>query len=114
MPSLFILSLASECVCTLQGHTSLVGQLQFTDAHLVTGGSDGRVIVFDLKTMQTKHRICAHDNSVTCLQFNDRFMVTGGNDGRVKLWDFQSGAFIREMVEPSEAVWKMAFKDDCL
>lgn len=77
-----------EFLALLQGHTSLVGQLQLDPISntLVTGGSDGRVIVFDLTTFETKHRLCAHDNSVTCLQFDDRFIVTGGNDGRIKLW----------------------------
>ncbi|CEH17474.1 wd40 repeat-like protein [Ceraceosorus bombacis] len=102
-----------ECLCVLQGHTSLVGQLQLTDSTLITGGSDGRVIVFCLDTFTTKARLCAHDNSVTCLQFNDRFIVTGGNDGRVKLWDFATGQYIREMVEPAEAIWKMTFRNDC-
>lgn len=57
-------------------------------------------------------------------------IVTGGNDGRVKLWDFQvpqlpprrplrlnddllqTGFFIRELVEPCEAVWRVTFRDD--
>ena len=96
----------------LQGHTSLVGQLQLTDSVLVTGGSDGRVIIFSLSTFDCLHRLCAHDNSVTCLQFNDRFMVTGGNDGRVKLWDRPSGKLIRELAEPCEAVWRVTFRED--
>lgn len=77
-----------EFLALLQGHTSLVGQLQLDPISnvLVTGGSDGRVIVFSLTTFETIHRLCAHDNSVTCLQFDERFIVTGGNDGRIKLW----------------------------
>lgn len=86
--------LSSECLALLQGHTSLVGQLQLTDSVLVTGGSDGRVIVFSLATLECLHRLCAHDNSVTCLQFDDRFIVSGGNDGRVKLFDFKTGQHI--------------------
>ena len=107
-----ILSLLSECLALLQGHTSLVGQLQLTNDVLVTGGSDGRVIIFSLSTFECLHRLCAHDNSVTCLQFDDRFIVSGGNDGRVKLWDLRTGAFIRELSKPYEAVWRVTFKDD--
>ncbi|KAL8277449.1 hypothetical protein RQP46_010171 [Phenoliferia psychrophenolica] len=103
-----------EFLALLQGHTSLVGQLQLDPISnvLVTGGSDGRVIVFDLRTFETRHRLCAHDNSVTCLQFDDRFIVTGGNDGRIKLWDFKTGAFIREIGDACEAVWRVTFRDD--
>jgi F-box and WD-40 domain protein CDC4 len=107
-----MLSYFSECVALLQGHTSLVGQLQLSGDILVTGGSDGRVIIFDLSTYTCLQRICAHDNSVTSLQFDDRFILTGGNDGRVKLWDIKTGNFIRELSKPSEAVWRVNFKND--
>ncbi len=96
----------------LQGHTSLVGQLQLSGDILVTGGSDGRVIAFNLADGTCIHRLCAHDNSVTCLQFDDRFIISGGNDGRVKLWDFRTGAFVRELSRPGEAVWRVSFRDD--
>ncbi|GAA6013519.1 hypothetical protein JCM11491_006108 [Sporobolomyces phaffii] len=121
-----------EFLALLQGHTSLVGQLvlvpgsgsgsgsssssggesHHTPATLVTGGSDGRVIVFDLETFDTRHRLCAHDNSVTCLQVDDRFIVTGGNDGRIKLWDLRTGQFVRELIDPCGAVWRVVFRDD--
>lgn len=108
----------------LQGHTSLVGQLHLDPVAnvLVTGGSDGRVIVFDLdhfaasgstgSAAAPRFRLSAHDNSVTCLQFDDRFVVTGGNDGRVKLWDFRDGRFVRELAEPCDVVWRVAIRDD--
>ncbi|KAG8876293.1 hypothetical protein FRB98_007378 [Tulasnella sp. 332] len=103
------------CTALLQGHTSLVGQLQLSDDVIVSGGSDGRVIIFSLKTFETMYRLCAHDNSVTCLQFDDRFLITGGNDGHVKLFEVGSGAPIRELTEPCEAVWRVMFrKDKCI
>ncbi|EGF98671.1 uncharacterized protein MELLADRAFT_50952 [Melampsora larici-populina 98AG31] len=103
-----------ELLALLQGHTALVGQVQINGPSnvLVTGGSDGRVVVFSLESFECLHRLCAHDNSVTCLQFDDRFVVTGGNDGRVKLWDFKTGSFIRELAEPCEAVWRIVLRDD--
>ena len=89
-----------------------MGQLQLTDDILTTGGSDGRIIVFNLATMQCLERLCAHDNSVTCLQFDQRFILSGGNDGRAKVWDMQTGRFLRELTVACEAVWRVAFKDD--
>jgi len=103
-----------ELMALLQGHTALVGQVQINGQSnvLVTGGSDGRVVIFSLDSFECVHRLCAHDNSVTCLQFDNRFVVTGGNDGRVKLWDFKTGSFIRELAEPCEAVWRITLRDD--
>lgn len=106
---------------------------------LVTGGSDGRVIVFSLRAFAGSaqpgqrsaavapvQRLPAHDSSVTGLQLDSRFLVTGGNDGRVRLYqytptlaadgDADAGGmemgrydYVRDMCDPSESVWKVAY-----
>ncbi|TFK48413.1 WD40 repeat-like protein [Heliocybe sulcata] len=107
-----------ECIALLQGHTALVCQLQLSRHILATGGSDGRVITFSITpsspnaTFAIQHRINAHDSSVTALQFNENLLVTGGNDGRVRLFEMKTGKPIRELSEPCESVWKVAFRKD--
>lgn len=96
----------------MQGHTSLIGQIHLYGDRLISGGSDGRVICFDLNTFECLYRSCAHDNSVTSIQMDDRWLLSGGNDGRVKLWDAVTGAFIRELTVPCDAIWRCCFKDD--
>lgn len=97
---------------------------------LVTGGSDGRVIMFSLLAfsqgggMSPVQRLPAHDSSVTGLQLDSRFLVTGGNDGRVRLFEFAEGGagdgtgqyeYVREMCDPSESVWKVAYtRETCV
>ncbi|KAF5362293.1 hypothetical protein D9756_002048 [Leucocoprinus leucothites] len=103
-----------DCVALLQGHTALVCQVQLSPNILATGGADGRVITFDLSKYTVLHRIAAHDSSVTSLQFDQNFLVTGGNDGRTRLYDTATGSYIRDLTEPSETVWKVAYlKDTC-
>ena len=101
-----------QCLAILQGHTSLVGQLQMSSSTLVTGGSDGSVRVWSLETFSPIHRLAAHDNSVTSLQFDEHRIVSGGSDGRVKVWDLQTGTLIRELSQPAEAVWRVAFESE--
>lgn len=101
---------SSECQAVLQGHTSLVGQLQMRGGTLVTGGSDGSVRVWSLEKMCPIHRLAAHDNSVTSLQFDDTRIVSGGSDGRVKVWDLKTGQLVRELISQGEAVWRVAFE----
>ena len=79
---------------------------------LVTGGSDGSVRVWSLKSNTPIHRLAAHDNSVTSLQFDDARIVSGGSDGRVKIWDTNTGSLIRELSQPAEAVWRVAFESE--
>ncbi|TKA57028.1 hypothetical protein B0A49_09735 [Cryomyces minteri] len=101
-----------KCLAVLQGHTSLVGQLQLRNDTLVTGGSDGSVRVWSLRTYQAIHRLAAHDNSVTSLQFDDARIVSGGSDGRVKVWDLKMGTLVRELSAPAEAVWRVVFEEE--
>ena len=101
-----------QCLAILQGHTSLVGQLQMSSSTLVTGGSDGSVRVWSLESFTPIHRLAAHDNSVTSLQFDEHRIVSGGSDGRVKVWDLQTGSLIRELSQPAEAVWRVAFESE--
>lgn len=108
--SMFLLH--RSCQAILQGHTSLVGQLQMRDQTLVTGGSDGSVRVWSLNNMLPIHRLAAHDNSVTSLQFDETRIVSGGSDGRVKIWNLRTGALIRELSQPAEAVWRVAFEEE--
>ncbi|KAF9224079.1 WD40 repeat-like protein [Gyrodon lividus] len=103
---------SGQCIALLQGHTALVCQLQLcpTTGLLATGGSDGRVITFDLHNYTSLQRISAHDSSVTSLQFDSNFLITGGNDGRVRMYETQSGAYVRDLSERCECVWKVACK----
>ncbi len=108
----WLIGRCSNCLAILQGHTSLVGQLQMRNSTLVTGGSDGSVRVWSLNTYTPIHRLAAHDNSVTSLQFDDLRIVSGGSDGRVKIWDLETGTLIRELSQPAEAVWRVAFESE--
>ncbi|CCM04764.1 uncharacterized protein FIBRA_06954 [Fibroporia radiculosa] len=107
-----------SCLGLLQGHTGLVCQLQLSPTMLATGGSDGRVITFSLSpTYSVIQRLAAHDSSVTGLQLDERFLATSGNDGRVRLWRREPGRceYVRELSEPSESVWKIAYtRETCV
>lgn len=107
-----LLTYSSKCLAILQGHTSLVGQLQLRSDTLVTGGSDGSVRVWSLQNYLPIHRLAAHDNSVTSLQFDDSRIVSGGSDGRVKVWDLARGGLVRELGAPAEAVWRVVFEEE--
>ncbi|KAL8963980.1 MAG: hypothetical protein Q9183_004796, partial [Haloplaca sp. 2 TL-2023] len=44
--------------------------------------------------------------------FDDLRVVSGGSDGRVKIWDVSTGTLVRELSQPAEAVWRVAFESE--
>ena len=102
------------CLALLQGHTTLVCQLQLVGNSLITGGSDGQVISFSLSpTYSLVQRLAAHEGSITTLHAGDRFLVTGSSYGTARLFRFNRHTglceYVRELTEPSDVVWKIAF-----
>ena len=103
---------ASDCLGVLQGHTSLVGQLQMRGDTLVTGSSDGSVWVWSLHDMAPLYQLAAHTHGVVSLQFDDIRVVSGGGDGLVKVWDLKTGQLVRELGKPADIISKVAFEDE--
>ncbi|KAI8311299.1 F-box/WD repeat-containing protein 7 [Colletotrichum sp. SAR11_59] len=95
----------SECLAILQGHTSLVGQLQmrgdtlvtggsdgsFDDTRVVSGGSDGRVKIWDLKTGHLVRELIAQGEAVWRVAFEDEKCVALAlrqNRTVMEVWSF--------------------------
>ena len=78
----------------LIGHTGSVTSVQ-CDATapsdvIITGGTDGNVIIWRFSTGEAIKTIArAHHETVLCLHFDHRYLVTGGKDGKIKLWNRQ-------------------------
>ncbi|KAF9944449.1 hypothetical protein BGZ70_004634, partial [Mortierella alpina] len=94
------------------GHTQLVGQLQLSGDNLMTGGGDGFMYLWNLRTFECQYRVQAHDQSVTSLCFDAKRIVTGGNDGAVKLWDRETGKFIRLLTKTDAAIWRVSICEE--
>jgi len=77
----------------LIGHTGSVTAVQFDAAAgdvIITGGTDGSVIIWRFSTGEAIKTISrAHHETVLCLHFDHRYLVTGGKDGKIKLWNRQ-------------------------
>ena len=75
-----------------------VARFTFDDRHIVTGGDDGGIAVWNAETGRPERRIDAHAGSVRALDIlqSREWLVSGGDDGVVRAWRLADGGRVRE------------------
>ncbi|PRP88502.1 hypothetical protein PROFUN_03219 [Planoprotostelium fungivorum] len=84
---------------TLEGHKGDVYSAKFHPGqhHVVTGGYDKTVRLFDITTGQNIRTFVGHNSSVSRAIFNPsgNLIITGSKDSTIKFWDISSGICVR-------------------
>jgi WD40 repeat protein len=72
----------------------------------VSGGNDGYLIQWDLKTGKEMRRFGRHDDIRTRVEISPdgKLMLSSGMNGVLRLWDLESGELIREFGYTGPAV----------
>lgn len=70
----------------LTGHGGPVSSMAAADGALVSGGFDGRVILWNVATATARRVERFHDGNVTAVALVPGGFVSAGQDGRVALW----------------------------
>ncbi|VEU21626.1 DEKNAAC102270 [Brettanomyces naardenensis] len=71
-----------------------IGALQCYDAALASGGSDGIVRLWDLRSGEVMRQLIGHTGPVSCLQFDEKSLITGSADRSVRIWDLRTGGIV--------------------
>ena len=53
---------------TITGHTGGVWAMQYAGNRLVTGSTDRRLHVYDIRTGECIHQLAGHESTIRCLQ----------------------------------------------
>eukprot|EP01087_Luapelamoeba_hula_P022214 TRINITY_DN7906_c0_g1_i1.p1 TRINITY_DN7906_c0_g1~~TRINITY_DN7906_c0_g1_i1.p1 ORF type:complete len:601 (+),score=60.46 TRINITY_DN7906_c0_g1_i1:221-1804(+) len=84
---------------TLKGHKGDVYTVKFhpNENHVVTGGYDKTVRLFDVRTGVQSRSFVGHSASVSCAIFNPHgnLVISGSKDNTIKYWDIASGLCIK-------------------
>lgn len=69
--------------------------MQVFDAALASGGSDGIVRLWDLRSGEVIRQLFGHTGAVTTLQFDKTFsLITGSADRSLRIWDLRTGGIL--------------------
>ncbi|SCZ88541.1 BZ3500_MvSof-1268-A1-R1_Chr2-1g04478 [Microbotryum saponariae] len=92
---------AERCVTTLEGNHGDVYSARWhpSGQHLVTGGYDKIVRLFDVETGTILKTFTGHSLSISSVMFNPlgNLIVSGSKDSNVRFWDSVSGLCIRTL-----------------
>ena len=93
---------------TAAAHAGAARAASFTpdDMHIVTGGDDGGIVVWNAATGRAERRIDAHAGSVRALEIlrSREWIVSGGDDSVVRAWRLADGSRVREFTGHRGAV----------
>ena len=95
------------------GHTSLVGLLDMSFGHIVSGSADGFLRIWDSDTLDFKHELATHNGASVCIQ-HDATRVIAGCNGSLILWDVRTGAYIRNLISGATSVQQSSLNDGLL
>jgi WD40 repeat protein len=101
-----------ETICdrVLLGHEGTVGTLSKLGTQLVSGATDGQIIIWDTRSANARvKQVHAHNSDVNCIDnIDEHTFVSGSSDMSLKIWD------VRKLPESKESEFAgyMSFRTD--
>ncbi|XP_075932753.1 F-box/WD repeat-containing protein 4 isoform X3 [Anarhichas minor] len=88
------------------GHKGDVCRFVLTDSHLISGGSDGRILVHS-RRRDMSVELSGHNQEVNCLDSKDGLIVSGSRDRTTRIWSLTSSC-PRDTIPMYDRVWSVA------
>ncbi|KAM9364596.1 F-box/WD repeat-containing protein 4 isoform 2-T2 [Pholidichthys leucotaenia] len=88
------------------GHKGDVCRFVLTDSHLISGGSDGKILVHSRRS-EMSVVLSGHNQEVNCLDSKDSLIISGSRDQTARIWTLTSTS-PRHTIHMFERVWSVA------
>ena len=85
------------CRWRLVGQGCPVSAVMHAEAEVVTGGTNGKILVWDIETGNILRRCEGHIGPVTCVRFDATKIISGGHDKTIRISDISSGETLATM-----------------
>jgi len=105
---------SKQLVYSLEGgHTKDILSIDISpdDSTLISGGQDGNVIIWDLKTHQVEQKLSYHKGVVTCVKFspNQKEIASASSDKTVVIYNTQTNKITSQFTFHQKDVNTIAF-----
>lgn len=92
------------CFIYLEGHSSLVGLLEFSSTYLVSAAADATLRVWSPTTGKCLATLTGHSAAITCFHHDAHLnKIVSGSDGGVKVWELSTDGYASRINPPSSA-----------
>lgn len=88
------------------GHKGDVCRFVLTESDLISGGSDGKILVHSRKS-DTSVELSGHNQEVNCLDSKDGLIISGSRDRTARIWTLTSSC-TRNIIPMYDRVWSVA------
>ncbi|CAG6018132.1 unnamed protein product [Menidia menidia] len=88
------------------GHKGDVCRFVVTASHLISGGSDGKIMVHN-RRRNLPFRLSGHCQEVNCLDSKDRIIISGSRDRTARIWTLTSSSPMAT-IPMFDRVWSVA------
>ncbi|XP_061601480.1 F-box/WD repeat-containing protein 4 isoform X1 [Cololabis saira] len=88
------------------GHKGDVCRFVITDSHLISGGSDGKILIHSRGSDMTLG-LFGHGQEVNCLDCKDELIISGSRDRTARIWTLTSSSS-RATIPMFDRVWSVA------
>ncbi|KAM9848117.1 F-box/WD repeat-containing protein 4 [Aulostomus maculatus] len=92
------------------GHKGDVCRFVVTDSHLISGGSDGKILVHS-KMGDMSVGLTGHNQEVNCLDSKGGLIISGSRDQTTRIWTFASST-PRDTIAMYDRVWSVAISPE--
>ncbi|XP_038124461.1 F-box/WD repeat-containing protein 4 [Cyprinodon tularosa] len=89
-----------------RGHQGDVCRFVLTDSHLISGGSDGTIVVHNRRNRMSLQLI-GHSQEVNCLDTKDGLIISGSRDRTARMWTLTSSSPLAT-ISMIDRVWSVA------
>ncbi|XP_057704234.1 F-box/WD repeat-containing protein 4 isoform X1 [Corythoichthys intestinalis] len=88
------------------GHQADVCRFVLNDSHLISGGSDGNILVHGRRN-DSPIKLLGHNQEVNCIDSKNELIVSGSRDQTTQIWTLTSSSR-REIISLHDRVWSVA------